>query len=293
MLFEWIKKHIVLASILVAVILTLLFGVFVLVGNALIGSAETNQGIPLFLIIMLFLLYPITLTGFNVFFMFADKTDLYHRRNGKRIEYITLVLGVIFTGVYLPIHKVLYLSETHTPVFTGAQPTVVVLTCIGVLGYLGLSIVELKHMSPLVMVFSMAAMYIGIILSILWAIQLSGFNQIGRGDFSFERFFTLNILPSLLPLNCILIGIKVVRHRVQEWNEIEHQQREYKNELLQLLQNKLMRSENWMVLAFVLMWPLFGLCICILTFFGQQTDSIIKAWTETSGWTFSQKLPPT
>ena len=40
------------------------------------------------------------------------------------------------------------------------------------------------------------------------------------------------------------------------------------------------------------MWPLLGIIISILLLFGQEPDSIIKAWTETSDWTLSNKVAP-
>lgn len=40
------------------------------------------------------------------------------------------------------------------------------------------------------------------------------------------------------------------------------------------------------------MWPLFGILVCILVLFGQQPDSFIKAFTETSDWSLSQRVAP-
>ena len=40
------------------------------------------------------------------------------------------------------------------------------------------------------------------------------------------------------------------------------------------------------------MWPLLGFIITILVLLGQQPDSMIKAFTETSDWLLSQKLSP-
>jgi hypothetical protein len=38
--------------------------------------------------------------------------------------------------------------------------------------------------------------------------------------------------------------------------------------------------------------PLLGIAIAVLTLFGQEPDSIIQAWTQTSDWTFSQQVAP-
>jgi hypothetical protein len=47
-----------------------------------------------------------------------------------------------------------------------------------------------------------------------------------------------------------------------------------------------------MVISFLLVFPLLLILIIVLTLFGQQPDSIIKAFTETAEWTLSQKIPP-
>lgn len=40
------------------------------------------------------------------------------------------------------------------------------------------------------------------------------------------------------------------------------------------------------------MIPLLGVIILILLLFGQEPNSVIKAWTETADWTMSQKTAP-
>ena len=40
------------------------------------------------------------------------------------------------------------------------------------------------------------------------------------------------------------------------------------------------------------MIPLLAVLLVILVIFGQRPDSIVKAFTETADWTFSQQIPP-
>lgn len=51
-------------------------------------------------------------------------------------------------------------------------------------------------------------------------------------------------------------------------------------------------SKNWPVLAIIMAIPIFAIMLLILLFFGQQPDAVIKAFTETSDWTLSQKKSP-
>jgi len=55
-----------------------------------------------------------------------------------------------------------------------------------------------------------------------------------------------------------------------------------------------LKSKDWYIVAFALMLPVLCILIMILVLFGQAPDAIIRAFTETSDWTFSQKVsqPP-
>ncbi|MFQ6805412.1 MAG: DUF6688 family protein [Lachnospiraceae bacterium] len=53
-----------------------------------------------------------------------------------------------------------------------------------------------------------------------------------------------------------------------------------------------MNSSRWPAAAFLLMWPLLGVLICILILFGQRPDNAIRAWTETSDWRLSLREAP-
>ena len=54
----------------------------------------------------------------------------------------------------------------------------------------------------------------------------------------------------------------------------------------------LQHAALWPVAALFVLWPLLGVIIVQLFLFGQAPDSIIRAWTETSDWTLSQRVSP-
>lgn len=54
----------------------------------------------------------------------------------------------------------------------------------------------------------------------------------------------------------------------------------------------LQNAKLWPLAAFVLMWPLLGILIACLLLFGQAPDSLIQAWTKSSGFNLSQKVSP-
>ena len=96
----------------------------------------------------------------------------------------------------------------------------------------------------------------------------------------------------MFPLNCIIICCKSIYKKVTEWNNEEHTNKIYNSYVLNKLSILLQNAKVWPIAAFVIMWPLLGIIISILLLFGQEPDSIIKAWTETSDWTLSNKVAP-
>ena len=91
--------------------------------------------------------YPIVLTLLNLFFLIVRVKNPVLVRQAKYIEYITLVLGVLYTVLILPFleiqlkadwTEILANRQVHTPVWVGGQPTILVLACLGMAGYLSL-----------------------------------------------------------------------------------------------------------------------------------------------------------
>ncbi len=202
---------------------------------------------------------------------------------------IAVVLGAFdsYLAVYLFTYirfedwdKVLVNSEVHSPVWSGGRITVLVLAALAIVGYVVLSSIKLSRLSPLVIVCCIAAMYLGILLCVVWMVQI-----IGMAD----NTWILCIVPG----NCIMIALKTIRMKIQEWNTSQ-KEREFsgKNKLLSRLNQMLSRAEEWPVAAFIAMLPMLGIVIGILVLFGQQPDAIIKAWTETSDWRLSEKIAP-
>ncbi|MCH5264756.1 MAG: hypothetical protein J1F02_02575 [Lachnospiraceae bacterium] len=243
------------------------------------------------------LLLPHVLTLTNLVFLFHLPKEERYRKKVKHIEVFTILLGTVYTYIYarefqdliyfgVDWNEVLYNQERHTPVWTGAYPTLIVLALIGVLGYGILSAVPLKKMPPLVIVTAMAGMYLGIAQCVVWLVQISTGLVDDMGGL--EEW-----LLCLLPFNCIIIAAKTIRTKIREWNEGNYD-RDFsgKNKGLAFLNQKLCRAAYWPLIAFLLMWPLLGIGIGLLALFGQQPDSVIKAWTETSDWRLSQKIAP-
>ncbi len=231
-----------------------------------------------------FFFYPLILSGVNILQLFVGARNEQERKTERKFEIITFLLGSVYSLLFIGISdihmdaewsKQLYNYEIHQPIWTEAGPTVIVLCVIGVMGYVILSYINLSKLPPLVVVISISAMYLGMMECILWMIQ------------------TLNIeycILSLFPANCVIIGIKTIRYKIREWNQMKEEQPE--TSVLSLVNRLLRKAELWPVLALILMLPLLGILLGILVLFGQRPDAVIKAWTETADWRLSQQVAP-
>lgn len=256
-----------------------------------------------------FMILPLVLTGAELYLVIRGRKDQGRYQRGRIFDIATVVLGVFYSLLYLGLfdevlfgkdwQEQLVNGQTHTPVYTGAQLTVIAVAAVAVLGYLVVNFIPLDKMPPLVPVLGMAAMYLGTIESIVWGIQVF------RGEL-------LECYLLLLPLNCLLITARTVGHKMWEWQQtveakalcrVQDESGEGKGPekfcgakkgegILCVCNRFLMKSERWPAAAFLLMWPLLGILIGILLLFGQKPDAVIKAFTETSDWTLSQRAAP-
>lgn len=243
----------------------------------------------------------------------------------RYVDLGTIGIGVFCNIVYVDFMKnamfgqdwyeTLYNSQVHTPVFSESALTVWFILLIAVIGYLKVNFSSLKKMPPLVLVLGLSAMYLGTLESIVWMVQV----------FTGDTVADLYLL--LLPICCVCITARTVVCKVREWNEtlviekgtvpqtnektevdemielidesasekplkIKDKPKKMSNPFLFWCNRLLSNSKYWPIAAFLLMWPLLGIIIAILMLFGQEPDSIIKAWTETADWNLSQKVGP-
>lgn len=242
-----------------------------------------------------FLIYPLLLSVINFLILFFPK------KRFRSIEYVTILWGAFCTILYISISDIvfssdwteqLYNAQKHTPIYTQAFVTVIVLVCAGLIGYAVLNFVPLKKLPPLVVVLCISALYIGAAEAALWGIQVWG-----------------EWLLTLYPANCLLVFAKLMLCKMREWGELQTQivaeyakvhgqaatqaqEAPYKNAFLGACHRFLMKSSHWPAAALILTLPLLGILIAVLTLFGQQPDAFISAWTQTSDWALSMQTAP-
>lgn len=219
-------------------------------------------------IVSAFIMYPAMLTLANMGTLLLLPKSEKMQKKITYMEFTTLVLGIVYSVLYGSMVDIqwatdwnvsIYPFQLHSPIWTEAGMTVIVLAVVGLLGYVALAVFPLKKMPPLAITLAIAAMYIGAGLCIVWSIQMM--HEAGK-------IFPLVVLP----FNFVVMAAKRIRYILAEREETE----------------KLHRLP---LFGFLLMLPLLGGLVCVLILFGQRPDAIIRAWTETADWTLSTKVP--
>lgn len=162
-------------------------------------------------------------------------------------------------------------SQKHALIWSGAYPTFFTLAALTLIALIIYSYRDANSLSPLANVFCISGILGGVVLLLVFDNQL----QVA----SFHTFFLL------------IYSIHLLWVRIREWQE-DRTEISYENRLFQWLHQLLNKSRNWPWLAVLVALPTLALVVLVLMLFGQQPDSMIKAWTNTADWAFSQKIPP-
>lgn len=241
-------------------------------------------------IILFLMILPIVITIANIVILARGTKINPYSTKMKLFDLFTLLLGISLTITLMSLldirldmdwQEVLVNSELHTPIYTEAQPTVIFIWGLWFVGYMILMYIGVEKLSPLAIVIAISALYLGMLQNVVFMIQIH----------YAEMTDLIHLFLILLPLNCILISIRVIRAKIVEWKD--HRSDRYQgNGFFDHCNRFLSRSTRWPLAAFVLVLPLLGVIVIGMLLFGQRPDSIIKAWTETSDWTLSQHQSP-
>ena len=296
------KKHPVLTAWLLSVIVALPVSYSVLMVKSASGAAWWGMMFSILLwniVVGSVVTFPVVLTiceGISIIAVKRQRPmqgvwlfDLYVFGLGAFCE--ILYLGLLRNMTNYDWEVQLSNMEKHTPIYTGAAATVVILWMLGLIGYAILQYIPLRKLPPLVTVLSISAMYLGVAELILFTIQV--FDPVGDGSLT-DRCLLL------LPICCVLIVARLLLAKIQEWNHmVQNAEEEHfgtgkicQNSVLRWCNGILRKAAWWPLLGLVLMFPLLGILIAILMLFGQAPDSVIKAFTETSDWNLSLRQAP-
>ena len=208
------------------------------------------------------------------------------------IDLITIFLAVVLQLVYLAFCNVmfeadwqaqLYNAQKHQPIFTGSLPTFITIAVLGAVGFCILNLINVNKTPPLIPVLAMSAMYLGVLLSVVFTVHVIDFDRMGL----FELYLVLPpIVFTLMSLRTILGIIREYAPDPDRMNKVDGSSA--LSSFMRILEN----AKRWPLIALIMTIPMLGILICILIIFGQAPDAAIKAFTETADFRLSQKIPP-
>ena len=224
---------------------------------------------------------PFALTIWNIVTLILLLRKKLEKSFFKIVEVVSLLSGMLCVYLYVDMSDIIFLdwsdqlynAQKHSLIFTESFPTIMTISIIAFAGYIVVRFIPAEKQSPLVSALGIATIYLGIVLCILWSVQAA------------DEFFLI-----LYSANCIVVFFKTIFIVVYQKNSLIQNKTvslKYKK-LSEMLNN----TSNLPWVALILAIPLLGIIVLILFLFGQEPNSIIKAWTETADWTLSQKTPP-
>lgn len=303
--WRFLKRHPFWAAVLLSAaagaLLTLVMQVIAGIGDIMNGfdlGGIAALGMSFLVGVMIlggFMILPLVLTAAEILLLVKGRRNQELDQRGRVLDIAGISLGALYSLIYISFfHEVYFESDwqeqlvnrqTHTPVYSQARLTVIAVALLAVAGYLVVNYIPLRGMPPLMLVLGLAAMYLGVIESVVWGIQI-------------YRGAPLDFYLLLYPLYCLLLTVRTVSHKMWEWRQLletdESRRQQYLEGrgFLHRCNSFLMKSERWPLAALLLMWPLLGILIGLLLLCGQRPDAVIRAFTETSDWSLSQQTAP-
>lgn len=236
---------------------------------------------------------PAVMTIWNIISLTPKKDMIKHRR---RKDIATLLLGLLLTIIMLGLMSSYHWDE---PVMIGGdffsilhEPfssdyalslllyAAVPIACMIIAG-------QDKLLPPLAGAFCIGGIYGGMVLCFFYTSHLLG----GL----FERKFVVVYLAFLFiyVLNYFLMAVRIIGDNVKRYLEYFRENDIQPRSVIGVwAMNVLSKASGWVWFPVICLIPLTGLLICICILFGQGPWGIIKAFTETSDWTYSTMISP-
>lgn len=143
-----------------------------------------------------------------------------------------------------------------------------------------------RNLPPLTLVLFFVFMLIGVIIYIPIILQVSQEN-IPEYHPKQRGYLAFAFMPIMSIIIFVLLIIQITNEEIKA-----SQDRFYNSKVLDFLNQKIKNSLNLPTWVFIFLFPVFFICTLILLLFGQDVDSLVKVFTETTTWRFSQKSHP-
>jgi hypothetical protein len=145
-----------------------------------------------------------------------------------------------------------------------------------------------KKLPPLALVFSLIFLLIGILVNGAILIQTTNHDV---SSFGMNMGCDDQIFFMFAPLLGVIIGAWfLVKTMNTAYNETQN--KVYANKYLNFIHSFISTNSRNPISIFILLLPVFFISTLILMLFGQDSDSIVKVFTETTTWQYSQRQHP-
>lgn len=247
-------------------------------------------------IILLLLLPGPVFTCMNIWYL------IQRREHTGKFEGIAFTMGVLYSFLLYwmlsarPWDEAIWvygdIFQFHEILSRNHMPTILVFAAVGFLAYILLKNRK-REWPPLFLVLCISGLYLGMLTQGFLLLQMARHIppvELFLGESVSDDFLAVGLL-CLVPFNYILRAVDLLIRVIRFQGEVQ-EERSYSVVWLQKCSNLLRDSRKWALYALLLLLPLLVLLILVLLLFGQQPDSAILAFTETSDWTLSTKISP-
>ena len=237
-------------------------------------------------------IFPFVVTAENIICLVRKDTP---QKKKHKWTLITLIAGTLLSAAVLsaissfrwdePVVIGEYFSVLHEPFY---EKNMLSLCLFALAAMVCLYLLDRgRVMPPLAAVICVSGVYGGIILGLFYISQLA-----------VNILNDLNLLVAvgyliLFPVNIFIISARVIRETVLLYttyfreNDIES-----KNRLDSFLRSSLEKAAGWVIFPLVGLIPFTGVLVCLCILCGQGPFGIIRAFTNTSDWTYSAMISP-
>lgn len=237
-------------------------------------------------------IFPFVVTAENIICLVRKDTP---QKKKHKWMLITFIAGTLLSAAVLsaissfrwdePVVIGEYFTELHEPFY---EKNVLSLCLFALAAMVCLYLLDRgRVMPPLAAVICVSGVYGGIILGLFYISQLA-----------VNILNDLNLLVAvgyliLFPVNIFIISARVIRETVLLYtayfreNDIES-----KNRLDGFLRSSLEKAAGWVIFPLVGLIPFTGVLVCLCILCGQGPFGIIRAFTNTSDWTYSAMISP-
>nr|MBQ8253357.1 hypothetical protein [Lachnospiraceae bacterium] len=198
-------------------------------------------------------------------------------------------------------------ANAHAPFSSEHLPALVLFAVWGFVSYIVLKFLR-KKLPPIVEVFLLAGIYAGILLTAVCIFQLLCFPEplpakmgdlypgadnpdsayyIRLSTFDLITMLCLCAVPLLYVIHSVQLLVRIVKEKAERQKDLQ-----YDNPILQKINSWLLSGANLFLIAVVALLPVLGVLVALLVLFGQQPDSIIRVFTQTSDWILSGEISP-